>query len=411
VDLSSIISLRFSDINGVLKEVLISEGEFEKAASRGIWFDGSSIEGFARRSESDMMLVVDASACYTLNGVKTYFCDVYKNGAPFEGDPRTVLRNLLKKIEKDEVFTFIAAGELEFYILRGGEPIDGGSYFDVSPRDKANLIKVKIAEKLSEAGIDWSASHHEVGPGQNEVDILHDQGLRIADKTLLTKNIIKLVCESMDLKASFMPKLFYGKPGNGFHIHISLWAGDDNLFYDERDPYGLSDLAKNFIAGIFEHVGGITAIANPIVNSYKRLGEFEAPKYVYWGMKNRDALIRIPEFRLKAGARIEYRAPDPSANSYLLFTALLAAGMDGIKRNLEPPKPIEKDIYEYGLYRELPTLPSTLEKALDALEEDKLLRGALGLAGESFIKLKRQEWEEYATKRITDWEYEKYFDV
>ncbi len=405
------ISLRFSDINGVLKEVLISEREFERAASRGVWFDGSSIEGFARRFESDMMLVADTSTHYTVNGVKTYFCDVYRNGVPFEGDPRTVLKTLLKKIESKDGFTFITAGELEFYILRGHEPIDSGSYFDVSPRDKANSIKIEIAEKLSKAGIEWSISHHEVGPGQNEVDILHDNGLRIADKTLLTKNIIKLVCESVDLKASFMPKPFYGKPGNGFHIHMSLWSGEENLFHDEQNSYGLSNMARNFIAGIFEHVNGITAVANPTVNSYKRLGEFEAPKYVYWGMKNRDALIRIPEFHDKFGARIEYRAPDPSSNPYLLFTVLLVAGIDGIKRNLEPPKPIEKDIYEYGLYKDLPTLPQTLEKALDSLEEDRLLREALGLAGENFVKLKRQEWDEYATRRITDWEHEKYFDV
>ena len=409
--MGSVISLRFSDLNGVLKEVLISEREFEKASSGGVWFDGSSIEGFARRFESDMMLVPDTSASYLINGVKTYFCDVYRSGKPFEGDPRTILKKIMEEVGGRSGFTLIAAGELEFYVLRGREPIDGGSYFDVSPRDKANIIKIAIASKLSEAGIDWSSGHHEVGPGQNEVDILHDHGLRIADKTLLTKNIVKLVCESMDLKASFMPKPFYGKPGNGFHIHLSLWSGEENLFYDERDPYKLSDVAKNFIAGVFEHVDAITAIANPTVNSYKRLGEFEAPKYVYWGMKNRDALIRIPEFRENAGARIEYRAPDPSSNPYLLLTALLAAGVDGIKRNLEPPKPIEKDIYEYGLYRSLPTLPQTLEKALDALEEDALLMEALGLAGENFIKLKRQEWLEYTSRKITDWEYERYFDV
>ena len=406
-----IISLRFSDINGVLKEVLISEDEFERACSNGVWFDGSSIEGFARRFESDMMLIPDTSSYYMINGIRTYFCDVYKSGKPFEGDPRTILKKILKDVRERHGFRLVAAGELEFYILRDREPIDSGSYFDVSPRDKANLIKIAIAEKLSEAKIAWSMGHHEVGPGQNEVDILHDEGLRIADKTLLTKNIIKLVCEAEGLKASFMPKPFYGKPGNGFHIHLSLWRDGENLFYDESDQYRLSDLAKNFIAGIFEHVDAITAIANPTVNSYKRFGEFEAPKYVYWGMKNRDALIRIPEFADMDGARIEYRASDPSANPYLLLAALLVAGLDGIERNLEPPKSIEEDIYESGLYRRLPTLPPNLEKALDSFERDSLLRDVLGVAGENFLKLKREEWSEYASRRITDWEYERYFEI
>lgn len=395
----------------MLKELLISENEFKKACSNGVWFDGSSIEGFARRFESDMMLIPDTSAHYMINGVKIYFCDVYKAGKPFDGDPRTVLKKILKDIHEKHGFRLIAAGELEFYVFRGHEPIDSGSYFDVSPRDKANLIKIAIAEKLSEARIAWSMGHHEVGPGQNEVDILHDEGLRIADKTLLAKNIIKLVCESEGLKASFMPKPFHGKPGNGFHIHLSLWKNGENTFFDEKDRYKLSDLAKNFIAGIFEHVDAITAIANPTVNSYKRLGEFEAPKYIYWGMRNRDALIRVPEFMNMDGARIEYRASDPSANPYLLLTVLLVAGLDGIKRNLEPPKSIEEDIYEYGLYKKLPTLPSNLEKALDSFERDSLLREALGAAGENFLKLKREEWAEYASRRITDWEYERYFDV
>lgn len=409
--MKSIISLRFSDLNGVLKEVLISEQGFERASSRGVWFDGSSIEGFARRYESDMMLVPDTTTYYVINDVKTYFCDVYRFGEPFEGDPRTILKRILKEVEEKDNVVLVTAGELEFYIFKESELIDDGSYFDVSPRDKANELKITIANKLLEAGIAWISGHHEVGPGQNEIDILHDRALEIADRILLTKNIIKLVCESMGLKASFMPKPFYGKPGNGLHIHLSLWSEGENLFYDERDAYKLSDIAKNFIAGIIEHINGITAIANPTVNSYKRLGEFEAPKYVYWGMRNRDALIRIPEFHGREEARIEIRSPDPSSNPYLLFSVLIAAGLDGIKRNLEPPPPIEKDIYEYGIYRELPTLPSTLEKALDALEEDGLLRKTLKLAGENFLNLKRQEWMEYATRRITNWEYERYFDV
>lgn len=407
----NIISLRFSDINGTLKEVIISERLFEKANVEGIWFDGSSIEGFARRFESDMRLIPDASSSYTINGVKTYFCEVYKAGKPFNGDPRIVLKRLLSKTEEGYKVKFITAGELEFYILRNGESIDTGGYFDVSPRDKANLIKIRIAEKLTEAGIEWSSGHHEVGPGQNEIDILHDYAVNTADKILLTKNIIKLICESEGLKAVFMPKPFYGMPGNGMHIHLSLWSKGENIFYDEKGFYRLSDLARRFIAGIFEHASAITAVANPTINSYKRLGEFEAPKYIYWGMKNRDALIRVPEFTSRNSARIEYRASDPSANPYLLFAAILAAGLDGIERNLEPPEPIEKDIYEEGLYKSLPTLPSNLKEALESLRRDQVISSALGEAGENFLNLKLKEWEEYTCRKITDWERERYIDV
>ncbi|MBS7611525.1 glutamine synthetase [Candidatus Bathyarchaeota archaeon] len=407
----NIVSLRFSDINGTLKEVIISEKLFEKANVEGIWFDGSSIEGFARRFESDMRLIPDTLSSYLVNGVKTFFCEVYKAGQPFTGDPRIVLKRLLRKTEEDYKVKLVVAGELEFYLLRNGEAIDTGGYFDVSPRDKANLVKIRIAEKLTEAGIEWSSGHHEVGPGQNEIDILHDYAVNTADKIPLTKNIIKLVCESEGLKAVFMPKPFYGMPGNGMHIHLSLWSGSENIFYDEKGLYKLSDFAKRFIAGIFEHADAITAVANPTVNSYKRLGEFEAPKYVYWGMKNRDALIRIPEFVSKNSARIEYRASDPSANPYLLFTALLVAGLDGVERSLEPPEPIETDIYERGLYKSLSTLPSTLKDALEAFRRDSVVSSALGEAGENLLNLKLREWEEYTCKRITDWEKEKYIDV
>jgi glutamine synthetase len=407
----NIVSLRFSDINGTLKEVIISERLFEKANVEGIWFDGSSIEGFARRFESDMRLIPDASSCYTINGVKTYFCEVYKAGKPFDGDPRIVLKRLLSRTEESYKVRFVTAGELEFYVLRNGESIDTGGYFDVSPRDKANMIKIQIAEKLTEAGIEWSSGHHEVGPGQNEIDILHDYAVNTADKILLTKNIIKLICESEGLKAVFMPKPFYGMPGNGMHIHLSLWSKGENIFYDEKGLYRLSDLARRFIAGVFEHAGAITAVANPTINSYKRLGEFEAPKYIYWGMKNRDALIRVPEFTSKNSARIEYRASDPSANPYLLFAAILAAGLDGVERNLEPPEPIEKDIYEGGLCKSLPTLPSNLKEALESLRRDHVVSNILGEVGENLLNLKLREWEEYTCRKITDWEKEKYIDV
>jgi glutamine synthetase len=264
---------------------------------------------------------------------------------------------------------------------------------------------------LSKAGIDWDTGHHEVGPGQNEIDIKYDNALLTADKILFAKNVIKLVAESSGLKATFMPKPFFGLPGNGMHLHMSLWSKDKNLFYDETDKHKISQLAKFFIGGIFKHVRAITAITNPTVNSYKRLGEFEAPKYIYWGSKNRDALIRVPEILSQGSARIEFRAADPSTNPYLAFAVLLKAGLEGIKNKIEPGEAIEEDIYENEKYKSLNSLPSTLEEALEELKKDELIKNVLGQAFEKFLELKEAEWEEYTKRKITDWEFEKYFDA
>ncbi|MEM5829776.1 MAG: glutamine synthetase family protein [Candidatus Aenigmatarchaeota archaeon] len=406
----SFISLRFSDINGTLKEVIVSERKFKESKERGIWFDGSSILGLVRRFESDMRLKPDENSKFKLNDLEVYFCDVYSGNKPYEGDPRFILKKVLAEAEALGFKVFVA-GELEFYLLKEGEKLDKGSYFDVSPKDKAHEVKLKIIEILTKAGIEWDTGHHEVGPGQNEIDIKYDNPVSSADKILFAKNVIKLVAESVGLKATFMPKPFFGLPGNGMHLHISLWNKEKNLFYDEKDVYKISHMAKSFIAGIFKHVKAITSITNPTVNSYKRLGEFEAPKYIYWGSKNRDALVRIPEVISQSSSRIEFRACDPSANPYLAFAVLIKAGLDGIKNNLELGEALEEDIYESGRYKDLESLPSTLGEALEELKKDELIRGLLGPSLGKFVELKEAEFEEYNKRKITDWEIEKYFDV
>jgi glutamine synthetase len=405
-----IISLRFSDLNGNLKEVLISEKKFEESKEKGIWFDGSSIQGLVRRFESDMRLKPDLDSSYKFNNIKIYFCDIYQADKPYEGDPRIILKNVLKEYSSLG-YEVLIAGELEFYLLKNNEVLDNATYFDVSPRDKAHEIKIKIAEALSSAGIEWETGHHEVGPGQNEIDIKYDYPVKTADKILLTKNIIKIVAESNGLKATFMPKPFFGLPGNGMHLHISLWKDGKNLFYDEKDHYKISELAKNFIGGIFKHIKALTCILNPTINSYKRLGEFEAPKYIYWGRKNRDALVRIPEIVHPSSCRIELRSPDPSINPYLAFAAILKAGLDGIKNKIEIEEPIEEDIYERGIYKKLDTLPSSLKEAIEFLEKDEIIKKTLNLSYEKFVELKRKEVEEFMQRKITDWELQKYFDV
>jgi glutamine synthetase len=406
----NVISLRFSDLNGTLKEVLVSEEKLKSSKEFGIWFDGSSIQGLVRRYESDMRLRPDESSVYKLNDTDVYFCDIYQGNKPYPGDPRFILKEVLEEA-KGMGYDVKAAGELEFYLLKELEWVDRGSYFDVSPKDKAHAVKLKVIEKLSEAGIDWDTAHHEVGYGQNEIDIKFDSPLRTADKILFSKNVIKLVAESEGMRATFMPKPFVGLPGNGMHLHLSLWNGDENAFYDSKDEYNLSEIAKHFIGGIFMHAGAITAVTNPTVNSYKRLGEFEAPKYIYWGRKNRDALIRVPEFLSPNSCRIEYRAPDPSNNPYLAFAVVLKAGLEGIKKEIKPPRALEGDIYQNGRYKTLDKLPTTLIEALYELEKDDLIYNTLKLAGKEFLELKKKEWEEFTTRRVTDWELERYLDL
>jgi len=403
------VSLRFSDLGGSLKEVLVAEEKYEESQRRGIWFDGSSIQGFVRRYESDMRLVPDEQSM--LEGeVRIVFCDVYTSDKPFEGDPRYVLKRALEGAKKLGFTRFETAAEPEFYAFRDDKPIDSGGYLDVAPKDEAIELKKRVIEELDKLGIEWEVSHHEVGPGQDEIDIKHSEALATADRILIFKSTVKQIGRKLGLRTTFMPKPMEGLPGNGMHVHQSLLRKEENTFYDPEDEYRLSDVAKNFVAGLLEHCKALTAVTNPTVNSYKRLGEFEAPCYKYWGRKNRDALIRIPEFIESASARIEYRSPDSTCNPYLCFAALLEAGLDGIRRRIDPPAPIEEDIYSTGICRKLEKLPKTLKEALDELERDEVVKESLGKAYENFVTLKMAEWDEY-NRSITNWETRKYFEL
>ena len=393
--------LLFSDICGNLKVEEVFEEKFNQ---KSFYFDGSSIEGGVRRYESDMKLVPDMDSQFKINGSPAYFCDVFQNNKEFHGDPRTVLKMYLKNLK----YGVKTAAELEFYLIKkDGEPIDNASYWDVSPKDNSEKIKEETLLQLKNAGIVWDSCHHECGPGQNEIDLKYDNPLASCDKILLAKNIIKRVASKHDAKATFMPKPFSDKPGNGMHIHISLWEDAKNLFYDTNDEYNLSQIAKHFIGGVLRHAKAIAAVTNPTINSYKRLGEFEAPRLIYWGRKNRDALIRIPEANAEESRRIEFRLPDPSCNTYLALLVTLASGIDGINNRIEPPHPIERDVVPEDCFE---AVPNSLEEALTALERDEVIRNSLEGVYTPFVKLKKKEIKEYNSK-VTNVEWLMYEDV
>jgi glutamine synthetase len=319
------------------------------------------------------------------------------------------LRKTLRDAEKMGFNSYKTAAEPEFYLFKDNTPIDKAGYFDTSPMDKTNEVKKEVINALIELGIEWEMGHHEAGPGQLEVDIPYADALKTAANILLFKNVAQSVAQKFEINATFMPKPMEGQAGNGMHIHQSLWKDGENIFFDEKDEYQLSDVARYAIGGQLEHAKAIAAVTNSTINSYKRLGEFEAPKYIYWGKMNRDALVRVPDFVGKKSARIEYRSPDPLCNPYLCFAVLLAATLDGIKRKINPPNPVEEDIYESGSYKKIETLPNNLAEALEELEDDKVIRGTLGGAYEPFIEIKRKEWENYSMRTITDWERRMYF--
>ena len=424
------ITLQFTDLLGVIKEVIIPVEELEDALNNGVWFDGSSIEGFARIQESDLFLKPEAATYavvpwLTEDGrTARLICDIYRpDGKPFEGDPRFILKQAADEAAK-QGFEYNVGPEPEFYLFRADSEnrtsaLDYGSYFDLSSHEGYRVIK-KIIAALENFGIKVETSHHEVGFGQYEIDFHYGPCTDIADKVLTLKYCAKKIAQMHNLHATFMAKPVMGKPGSGMHVHQSLFdiKAETNAFYDEGHKYNLSKVAYNFIAGQIKHINAMSAILCPTVNSYKRLvSGFEAPVYITWAAMNRSALLRVPKwFKAKSeAARIELRSPDPSCNPYLAFAVMLRAGLDGIKNNLEPPEPVEEDIYslddESLATKNIDVLPTSLREALYELEKDKLMREVLGEhLFERYIDVKTKEWDEFK-KQVTSWEIDTYLDT
>ncbi|MHC4622392.1 MAG: glutamine synthetase family protein [Planctomycetota bacterium] len=424
------ITLQFTDLLGVIKEIIIPVEELDSALRDGVWFDGSSIEGFARIQESDLFLKPDV-ATYALvpwltqdGRTARLICDIYRpDGKPFEGDPRFILKQAVAEAAK-EGFEYNVGPEPEFYLFRtDGEkrtsPIDYGSYFDLSSHEGYKVIK-SIVAALENFGIQVETSHHEVGLGQYEIDFRYGPCIDIADKVLTLKYTAKKIAQMHNLHATFMPKPIMDAPGSGMHVHQSLFdtKAKANAFFDKDQKYKLSKTASYFVAGQVAHINAMCAILCPTVNSYKRLvSGFEAPVYVTWAAMNRSALLRVPKwFKAKAeAARIELRCPDPACNPYLAFAVMLRAGLDGIKNKLEPPEPVEENIYQLDgeslIQRNIDVLPTSLLEALDELKKDKLVQEALGQhLFERYIDVKTKEWDQFK-KQVTCWEIDTYLDT
>ncbi len=423
------VRLQFTDIFGIPKNVEIPAGRLEPVLEKGIAFDGSSIEGFMRISESDMYLQPDPSTFaiypWTMDSSRTarIICDVLlPDGRPFPGDPRYVLKRAIAEAERLG-YTMYAGAEAEFFLFRRTpdgraslELHDRGSYFDLMPLDRGEEARAEIVVALEKMGFEVEAAHHEVAPSQHEIDFRYADVLRTADNIVTFRFVVKTVAMQHGLHATFMPKPVAGINGSGMHTHISLWRGSENAFYDPKDPYGLSAVARQFLAGIIEHIGAITALANPLVNSYKRLVPgYEAPVNISWARINRSALIRVPASKTpETSTRIELRSPDPSCNPYLAYAAILVSGLDGIKRKLTAPDPVEENIYELTQEereeRGIGSLPGSLDEALAALTQDRVVTAALGehILGK-YLEAKERELKEYRLA-VTPWEIERYLE-
>ncbi len=426
------VSLQLTDVVGAIKNVTIPLHKLPEVLESGIWFDGSSIQGFTRIYESDMFMIPDVNTYRVLpwtegdHRLARIICDAYTpDGEPFEGDPRRVLRRQLQRAQAMG-FGFVTSSEPEFFLFRKGDgdarPVvhDVAGYFDFSPRDLASEVRQDIILALEAMGIEVERGHHEVATGQHEINFRYADALTSADTLMTFKYTVKAIAQAHDLFATFMPKPIAGINGSGMHTHQSLFdlQGEQNLFYDAKDNYHLSPLAYNFLAGQLAHARALAAIVAPTVNSYKRLVPgYEAPVYICWGQINRSALIRIPRYspgREKA-TRMELRCPDGSSNPYLVLATMLAAGLDGVEKKLQPPAPIEESAYEFTAEdlaeRGIGVLPGSLAEALQELEKDAVLRNALGEhAYKAFIRAKRREWDEYRMQ-VSAWEWNRYFEV
>lgn len=417
--------LQFTDITGINKNVEVPQSQFEKALSGDIMFDGSSIEGFVRIEESDMILVPDLDTFRILpyddegGRVARLICDIYNpDQSPFAGCPRLTLKRQIERA-KEMGYRMMAGCEAEFFIFhideRGFPTLrtqDLGGYFDLTPVDRAETIRRLIIEDLELMGFEVEAGHHEVASGQHEVDFRYADALTTADNIATFRFVVRNVAYRRDLWATFMPKPIEGQNGSGMHTHQSLFRGDQNAFHKADAKWELSDVALGYIAGLLKHAKGFCAVTNPLVNSYKRLVPgYEAPVNVAWSMRNRSPLVRIPA-RRGHGTRCELRMPDPSCNTYLALAVQLAAGLDGIENELTPPDPVDKNIFTMS-HRErrrhrIDELPRDLHEALDSLEKDQVIKDALGEhILERFVEAKRIEWTEYSAM-VSRWEVDRY---
>lgn len=423
----SFIQFWFVDVLGILKSFAVTPSELEEGLDEGMGFDGSSIEGFARIEESDMIAKPDPTTFQFLpwrgtdRPVGRVFCDIMNpDGTPYEGDPRYALKRVLKKAA-DHGFTYYTGPELEFFYFENtGKPtiIDKGGYFDSRPLDKGSDLRRDTIFAMQDMGIQVEYSHHEVAPSQHEIDMRYDDGLAMADKVMTMRMVVKEIARQHGYYATFMPKPIFGQNGSGMHVHQSLFAGGRNAFYDAADKYHLSKVGKSYIAGILRHSREITAVLNQWVNSYKRLVPgYEAPVYISWARRNRSALVRVPMYKpgKEKATRIEFRSPDPACNPYLAFAVMLAAGLKGIEKEYALPEPIEEDIYEFTPEKrrkmKIDELPGNLFEAVTLVEKSQLVREALGdHIFNKFIENKKIEWDRYRI-HVSEYEIEKYLPI
>ncbi len=422
------VRLQFTDILGIIKNVAIPVGMLEKALAGGVMFDGSSIEGFVRIEESDMYLRPDPNTFAVFpwkakeGTTARLICDVYStDGTPFEGCPRSTLKRVLQEA-REMGFELMVGPEPEFFLFLRDErgrattiTNDHAGYFDLSPVDLGEEARRAIVVALEQMGFEVEASHHEVAPGQHEIDFMYADALKTADNIATFRLVVRTIAMQHNFHATFMPKPIAGVNGSGMHTHLSLFRDGRNAFYHPEGEYQLSDTALYFIGGLMEHARGYTAITNPLVNSYKRLVPgYEAPVYIAWSKQNRSPLIRVPAARGEA-TRLELRSPDPSCNPYLALAVILKAGLDGIKRRIAPPEPVDKNIYNMTLEERealgIHSLPGSLEEALDELERDEVIQEALGdHIFSHFVRAKRIEWDIYR-KQVHEWELDQYLTV
>ncbi len=421
------IGLWFTDILGRLKSVSISVSELEAAFDEGMGFDGSSIKGFARIDESDMLAKPDPATFQIVpwrpkkDAVARMFCDILQpDGSPYEGDPRYVLKRNLAQLQK-KGYTFYVGPELEYFYLKDDkslEVLDEGGYFDLMTLDAGSDIRRDTIVMLGAMGIKVEAGHHEVAPSQHEIDLRYTDALSMADQVMTYQIVVKEIAKQHGCYATFMPKPIFGANGSGMHVHQSLFKGERNAFFDPNEEYQLSDMGKRYIAGLLHHAPEITSVTNQWINSYKRLVPgYEAPAYITWARRNRSTLVRVPMYKpgKETATRVEFRSPDPACNPYLAFSVMLAAGLAGIKNKYELPPPTEKDVYlmsdEEREREGIGTLPGSLIEAIALTEQSDLVREALGEhTFRNFIMSKQVEWDRYRIN-VSEWELKEYLSV